>query len=93
MMAENASTVDLGRLVLSRKKNERIKIAPNVWITLVEVRGDKCRLMIEAPKTTSVLREEVLPIGEQYNAAVLGIPVPEEQPEEADEPVPERKTA
>jgi carbon storage regulator len=47
-------------LVLSRKKNESIVIADNVIITIVEVRGDKVRLGIEAPKDVPVHRKEVL---------------------------------
>ena len=46
-------------LVLSRKKNERIFIGNNIILTVVEVRGDKVRLGIEAPKSIPVNREEV----------------------------------
>jgi carbon storage regulator len=46
-------------LVLSRKKNESIVIANDIVITVVEVRGDKVRLGIAAPKDVSVHREEV----------------------------------
>lgn len=46
-------------LVLSRKKNERIIIAHDIEITVVEIRGDKVRLGIEAPKHIPVHREEV----------------------------------
>ena len=46
-------------LVLSRKKNERIIVGDNVVITIVEIRGDKVRLGIEAPSELSVDREEV----------------------------------
>lgn len=46
-------------LVLSRKKNESIIIAGDIVITVVEVRGDKVRLGIEAPKDVPVHREEV----------------------------------
>jgi carbon storage regulator len=46
-------------LVLSRKKNESIVINDNVTIVVVEVRGDKVRLGIEAPKDVSVHRKEV----------------------------------
>jgi carbon storage regulator len=46
-------------LVLSRKKNERIVIGENIVITVVELRGDKVRLGIEAPKTTPVYRQEI----------------------------------
>ena len=47
-------------LVLSRKKNESIVINDNVIITVVDVRGDKVRLGIEAPRDVSVHRQEVL---------------------------------
>lgn len=46
-------------LVLSRKKNESIVIDENVVITVVEVRGDKVRLGIQAPKEIPVHRQEV----------------------------------
>jgi carbon storage regulator len=46
-------------LVLSRKKNERIVIADNIVITVVEVKGDKVRLGIEAPDEIPVHRHEV----------------------------------
>jgi carbon storage regulator len=46
-------------LVLSRKKNESIIIANDIVITVVEVRGDKVRLGIVAPKDVPVHREEV----------------------------------
>lgn len=46
-------------LVLSRKKNERLVISDNIVITIVEIRGDKVRLGIEAPAETAVHRQEV----------------------------------
>ncbi len=47
-------------LVLTRKQNERIVIAGDIEITVVEVRGGRVKLGIECPKETSVLRREVL---------------------------------
>ena len=46
-------------LVLSRKKNESIIINDNIVITVVDIRGDKVRLGIEAPKDVPVHRREV----------------------------------
>ena len=49
-------------LVLSRKKDEKIIIGDNITLMVIEIRGDKVRLGIDAPKDVSVHREEV------YNA-------------------------
>ena len=38
-------------LVLSRKKNESIIINDNITVTVIEIRGDKVRLGIEARRT------------------------------------------
>lgn len=46
-------------LVLSRKKNEAIVINDDIVITVVEIRGDKVRLGIVAPKDVPVHREEI----------------------------------
>ena len=46
-------------LVLSRKKDERIVIGGNIVITVIDVRGDKVRLGIEAPADVPVHRQEV----------------------------------
>lgn len=46
-------------LVLSRQKDESIMIGDEVEITIVDVRGDKVRLGITAPKTIPVHRREI----------------------------------
>ena len=46
-------------LVLSRKKNERIVINDNIVVMVIDIRGDKVRLGIEAPKDVPVHRREV----------------------------------
>lgn len=46
-------------LVLSRKTDESIIINDHIRITVVEVRGDKVRIGIEAPKDVTVHRQEV----------------------------------
>lgn len=46
-------------LVLSRKKNESIIIRDDITVTVIEIRGDKVRLGIEAPKDVTVHRREV----------------------------------
>ena len=46
-------------LVLSRKRNEMIMIGDDVGITVVDIRGDKVRLGINAPASVPVHRKEV----------------------------------
>ena len=46
-------------LVLSRQRDESIIIGDNVVITIVDIRGDKVKLGIEAPREISVHRQEV----------------------------------
>ncbi len=46
-------------LVLSRQKDESIMIGDGIRITIVDVRGDKVRIGIEAPKDVKVFRSEL----------------------------------
>ena len=46
-------------LVLSRQRDESIIIGDHIVITVVDIRGDKVRLGIEAPKEVPVHRQEV----------------------------------
>lgn len=46
-------------LVLSRQRDESIMIGDNVVVTIVDIRGDKVRLGIEAPGEIPVHRQEV----------------------------------
>lgn len=46
-------------LCLSRQKNESIRIGDDVIVTVIDIRGDKCRLGINAPQNISVHRSEV----------------------------------
>jgi carbon storage regulator len=46
-------------LVLSRTRDESIIIGDNVVVTVVDVRGDKVKLGIEAPQDITVHRREV----------------------------------
>ena len=46
-------------LVLSRQRDESIMIGDDVEITIVDVRGDKVRLGINAPKSIPVHRREI----------------------------------
>lgn len=46
-------------LVLSRRKDESIMVGENVEVMIVDIRGDKVRLGITAPKDIPVHRREV----------------------------------
>jgi carbon storage regulator len=59
-------------LVLSRKKNESIVINNDITIVVVEFRGDKVRLGVEAPKEVPVHRREVYDAIKRNEAAQNG---------------------
>ena len=46
-------------LVLSRKPGEQVYIGNNITITVVEIKGNRVRLGIDAPSDVSVLRAEL----------------------------------
>ncbi len=46
-------------LVLSRHRDESIMIGDEIVVTIVDIRGDKVRLGIEAPQDIPVHRQEV----------------------------------
>lgn len=46
-------------LVLSRHRDESIMIGDDVVITIIDIRGDKVRIGIEAPTDIPVHRQEV----------------------------------
>jgi carbon storage regulator len=56
-------------LVLSRKKNESIVINNDITIVVVDIRGDKVRLGVDAPKEVPVHRREVFDLIKQNEAA------------------------
>ena len=69
-------------LVLSRKKNETIIIDDHIVITVVEIRGDKVRLGIEAPEGNSHSSKRS-PRGDSLRATTT---VPEHKTGEQDPP-------
>lgn len=64
-------------LVLSRKKNESIVINDDITVVVVEIRGDKVRLGIEAPKEVPVHRREVYDAIKENEAAQNEVASPE----------------
>ncbi len=59
-------------LVLSRKKNESIVVNDAIVITVVEIRGDKVRLGIEAPREVPIHRSEVYAAIQAFNQNATG---------------------
>lgn len=51
-------------LVISRKVGGKIRIADNIWITVIDIDRNRIRLGIDAPRDVPVFREELL-INEQ----------------------------
>ena len=47
-------------LVLSRKVDESIVINSDIIVTVIEIRGDKVRLGINAPRDVPIHREEII---------------------------------
>ena len=46
-------------LVLNRRRDERIMIGDDIVVTIIDIRGDKVRVGIDAPRELQVHREEV----------------------------------
>ncbi|MEM1108307.1 MAG: carbon storage regulator CsrA [Planctomycetota bacterium] len=60
-------------LVLSRQRDETIMIGDEVEITVVDIRGDKVRLGINAPRTIQVHRKEVYEAIQRENAEAANV--------------------
>ena len=80
-------------LVLSRQKDESIVIGDDVEIVIVDVRGDKVRLGITAPKEIPVHRREIYDAiqREKAEAKAAEAKAAAEKPEKAAEKQPEEE--
>ena len=67
-------------LVLSRQRSETIMIGDDIEVTVVDIRGDKVRLGITAPREVSVHRKEVYDAIRRENRAAAQVK-PEDLPE------------
>ena len=47
-------------LVLTRRTGETLRIADDILVTIVDVKGNQVRLGIDAPAAVTVLREELV---------------------------------
>ncbi len=68
-------------LILSRKKDQKIKIGDDIEVWVVDIRGDTVKLGINAPRHVKVFRQEVAEEIEAANQAALSssvdLPFPE----------------
>jgi len=62
-------------LVLSRQRDETIMIGDDIEITVVDIRGDKVRLGINAPREVQVHRKEVYDAIRRENAEASRVQV------------------
>ena len=60
-------------LVLSRQRDETIMIGDDILVTVVDIRGDKVRLGITAPKEVTVHRKEVYEAIRRENRAAAQV--------------------
>jgi carbon storage regulator len=60
-------------LVLSRQRDETIMIGDDIEVTVVDIRGDKVRLGINAPKEVTVHRKEVYEAIRRENRAAAQV--------------------
>ena len=60
-------------LVLSRQRDETIMIGDDIEVTVVDIRGDKVRLGINAPREVSVHRKEVYDAIRRENRAAAQV--------------------
>ncbi|HBN83082.1 MAG TPA: carbon storage regulator [Clostridiales bacterium] len=58
-------------LVLSRKKDEYILIGDNIKITLLDIGDDKVSIGIDAPKSQTIIRGELLEQTKQTNLEAI----------------------
>jgi carbon storage regulator len=63
----------LNMLVLSRQRDETIMIGDDIEVTVVDIRGDKVRLGINAPREVSVHRKEVYDAIRRENRAAAQV--------------------
>lgn len=65
-------------LILSRKVDQKIKIGPDITLSIIEIRGDQVKIGVEAPKSVKVFRQEVLEAIQSENIAAATQPSAEQ---------------
>ena len=59
-------------LCLARRRNQRIRIGEDIWLTVISTGRSTVRLGIDAPRGCNILREELIgkPFSPAFDAAV-----------------------
>ena len=57
-------------LVLGRKEEQTIRIGDNIRVTILRIKGNFVRVGVEAPEQVRILREELVPIAQAWEADV-----------------------
>jgi carbon storage regulator len=65
-------------LIRSRRVGESVRIAPDITVTVIQVRGDQVRLRVTSPPDMGVYREEI--INELNQAAINALSLPKVKP-------------
>ncbi len=60
-------------LILTRKKDEAIRVGEDIRIVLVQIKGGQVRIGIECPSTVRVLREELYEAVRQENVNAVAV--------------------
>lgn len=61
-------------LILQRKKNQSIVIGDDIKITVLDVGSDNVKIAIEAPKSISIARSELLEAADANKEAAAQLP-------------------
>jgi len=55
-----AITREVNMLVLSRKVGEKLRIGPDVTVTITKIRGNKIQLAVQAPRDVQIIRDDAV---------------------------------
>lgn len=62
-------------LVLTRRKNETIKIGDDIEITILAIEGDQIKLGIDAPQSVEIHRKEIYEAIQRENSEAAKVPL------------------
>lgn len=62
-------------LVLTRKRDQKIQIGPDITITVCEIQGNQVSIGIEAPYDKKIARQELLERDKKENGRQEEVPV------------------